>query len=75
MRIGKGNRSTQKKPAPVPLRLPQILLDLTWDRTQTAALGSWRLIASALARDFVEFLFYGIRRHEQEKLSQDGILV
>jgi hypothetical protein len=33
MRIGRGNRSTRRKPAPVPLCLPQIPHDLTWDRT------------------------------------------
>jgi hypothetical protein len=35
MRIGRGNRSTRKKPAPVPLYPPQILHDLTWVRTRT----------------------------------------
>jgi hypothetical protein len=33
MRIGRGNRSTRRKPAPVPLFPPQIPHDLTWDRT------------------------------------------
>jgi hypothetical protein len=33
MRIGKGNRSTQRKPAPVSLCPPQIPHDLTWDET------------------------------------------
>jgi hypothetical protein len=31
MRIGRGNRSTRKKPAPVSLCPPQIPHDLTWD--------------------------------------------
>jgi hypothetical protein len=30
MRIGKGNRSTRRKPAPMPLCPPQIPHDLTW---------------------------------------------
>jgi hypothetical protein len=30
MRIGRGNRSTQRKPAPVPFCSPQIPRDLTW---------------------------------------------
>jgi hypothetical protein len=30
MRIGRGNRSTQRKPAPVPICPPQIPHDLTW---------------------------------------------
>jgi hypothetical protein len=31
MRIGRGNRSTRRKPAPVPLCPPQMPHDLTWD--------------------------------------------
>jgi hypothetical protein len=46
MRIGRGNRSTQRKPAPVPLCPPQIPHDLTWDRTRAAAVGSQRLTAA-----------------------------
>jgi hypothetical protein len=34
MKIGKGNRSTRRNPAPAPLCLPQIPHDLTWARTQ-----------------------------------------
>jgi hypothetical protein len=45
MRIGRGNRSTRKKPAPVPLCPPQIPHDLTWDRTRAAVVGSQRLTA------------------------------
>jgi hypothetical protein len=45
MRIGKGNRSTRRKPAPVPLCLPQIPHDLTWARTRAAAVGFQRLTA------------------------------
>jgi hypothetical protein len=45
MRIGKGNRSTRRKPAPLPLRPPQIPHDLTWDRSRAAAVGSQRLTA------------------------------
>jgi hypothetical protein len=45
MRIGRGNRSTRRKPAPVPLYPPQIPHDLTWDRTRAAAVGSQRLTA------------------------------
>jgi hypothetical protein len=39
MRIGRG------KPAPVPLRPPQIPHDLTWARTRAATVGSRRLTA------------------------------
>jgi hypothetical protein len=50
IRIGRGNRSTRRKPAPVPLCPPQILHDLTWNRTRAAAVGSPRLTAWAMAR-------------------------
>jgi hypothetical protein len=40
MRIGRGNRITRRKPAPVPLCPPQFPHDLTWDRTRAAAVGS-----------------------------------
>jgi hypothetical protein len=57
IRIGRGNRSTRRKPAPVPLCPPQIPHDLTWDRTRAAAVGSQRLTASAMAwpvKDYVD---------------------
>jgi hypothetical protein len=41
MKIGKGNRSTRRKPAPAPLCPPQIPLD----QTRAAAVGSQRLTA------------------------------
>jgi hypothetical protein len=39
MKIGRGNRSTRRKPAPAPLSPPQIPLDQTRDRTRAAAEG------------------------------------
>jgi hypothetical protein len=42
--IGKGNRSTRRKPAPVPLCPPQTP-HAARTRTQTAAVGSQRLTA------------------------------
>jgi hypothetical protein len=45
MKIGKGNRSTRRKPALAPLCPPQIPLDQTRDRTRAAAVGSQRLTA------------------------------
>jgi hypothetical protein len=45
IKIGKGNRSTRRKPAPVPLCPPQIPLDQTRARTRAAGVGSQRLIA------------------------------
>jgi hypothetical protein len=41
MRIGRGNRSTRREPAPV----PQISHDLTRVRTRTTAVGNRRLTA------------------------------
>jgi hypothetical protein len=45
MKIGKGNQSTRRNPAPLPLCPPKILQDLTWARTRSAALGSRQLTA------------------------------
>jgi hypothetical protein len=50
MRIGRGNQSVRRKPAPVPLCPPQILHGLTWDRTRAAKVGSRRLTTWAVAR-------------------------
>jgi hypothetical protein len=50
MNIGRGNRSTRRKPGPVPLCPPQIPHDQTRARTRAAALGSQRLTAWATAR-------------------------
>jgi hypothetical protein len=53
MRIGRGNRSTRRKPTPVPLCPPQIPRDLTWARTRVAAVGSRRLTASAITQPYI----------------------
>jgi hypothetical protein len=45
IKIGKGNRSTRRTPAPTPLCPPQIPHDQTRARTRTAAVGSQRLNA------------------------------
>jgi hypothetical protein len=50
MHIGRGNRSTRRKPAPASLCPPQIPLDQTRARTRAAAVGSQRLTAWAMAR-------------------------
>jgi hypothetical protein len=50
MRIGRGNRNTRRKPAPVPLCPPQLPHYLTRARTRAAAEGSRRLTAWAMAR-------------------------
>jgi hypothetical protein len=50
MKIDRGNRSTQRKSAPAPFCPPQIPLDQTRARTRSAAVGSQRLTARAMAR-------------------------
>jgi hypothetical protein len=45
MKIGRGNQSTRRKPAPLQLCPPQIPHDLTQARTRAAAMGSQRLTA------------------------------
>jgi hypothetical protein len=50
MRIGRGNRSTRRKPAPAPLCPPQIPHIQTRARTRSAGVGSQRLTARTMAR-------------------------
>jgi hypothetical protein len=50
-KICRENRSTRRKPAPVPLCPPKIPHDLTWDRTRAAAVGSRRLTRTYLNFD------------------------
>jgi hypothetical protein len=50
MWIGRRNRSTQRKRAPVPLCSPQIPHDLIRARTRATAMGSRRLTAWAMKR-------------------------
>jgi hypothetical protein len=49
MRIGNENRSTLRKPAPMPLCPPQTPHYLTWARSRAAAVGNRRLIAWVMA--------------------------
>jgi hypothetical protein len=59
--IGRGNRSTRRKPIPVPLCPPQTP-HAARTRTRAAAVGSQRLTASATARPFgfIKKTSYGI---------------
>jgi hypothetical protein len=43
MRIGRGNRSTWRKPTSMPLYPPQIPQDLTWGRTRAVEVGCRRM--------------------------------
>jgi hypothetical protein len=59
MKIGRGNRSTRRKPAPVPLCPPQIPLDQTRARTRAAAVESQRLTAWADSTDLLIWFLNG----------------
>jgi hypothetical protein len=52
IKIGRGNGSSRRKPAPAPLCPPQMPLDQTWARNRAAAVGSLRLTARAMARPY-----------------------
>jgi hypothetical protein len=56
MRIDRGNRRTRRKPALVPLCLPQISHDLTRSRTRASVVRRRRLTAWTMARPFPEFI-------------------
>jgi hypothetical protein len=60
MKIGRGNQSTQRKPAPVPLCPPQIPHDQTRAQTRAATVRCQQLTASAMARPYQGPLETGI---------------
>jgi hypothetical protein len=68
MKIGKGNRSTWRKPTPAPLCALQIPLDQTRDRTRAAAVGSQQLTALAMVRPCV-FSSYNVCYVEGDFIS------
>jgi hypothetical protein len=53
IKIGRGNRSSRRKPAPAPLSTPQIPHAYTRFWTRAAAVGSQRLTAWAMVRPAV----------------------
>jgi hypothetical protein len=55
MRIGRGNRSTRRKPSPVLSCTPKIPHDLTCARNRAAAVGNRRLITWAMAGSHILF--------------------
>jgi hypothetical protein len=61
MKISRGNRSTQRKPAPASLCPPQIPLDQTQDQTRAAVEGSQRLTAWPMARPHLFHLIWCVR--------------
>jgi hypothetical protein len=58
MRISEGNRSTRRKPTPVPLCLPQIPHDLTLYQTRAAAVRNRRLTVCAVAQATTMYSYY-----------------
>jgi hypothetical protein len=54
---GRGNGITLRRPAPVPLCPPRISHDLTRVRTRPSAVRSRRLVALAMTRPYLIFLF------------------
>jgi hypothetical protein len=58
MKIGRGNRSTRRKPAPAPLCPPQIPHDQIQAQTRAAAVGSQQLIAWAMVRPFLQLTMW-----------------
>jgi hypothetical protein len=68
MRIGRGNPSTRRKPAPEPLCPPQIPYDLAQARTRAAAVGNGRLRAWAMACPGTGFTTYIYHLHQHQKL-------
>jgi hypothetical protein len=59
MKIGRGNRSTRRKPAPAPLCPPQIPLDQNRDRTRASAMGSRRLTACLMSQPYYCYYLLG----------------
>jgi hypothetical protein len=81
MRIGRGNRSTRRKPTPLPLCRPPKLHHVTWTRTRAAvAAGSRRLTAWSMTRPYREpcaltaqdTIIFGILSHLQ--MWSDNVL-
>jgi hypothetical protein len=78
MKIGRGNRSTPRKPAPAPFCPQQIPLHQTRGGTRAVAAGSQRLTAWAMARpwlfiDTAILLWIRKERHCNHCIRQRGI--
>jgi hypothetical protein len=71
MIIGRGNRSTRIKRAPVPLFPPQIPYDLTWARTRAAKAGRRWLITWAMARPESSVYFISVWKPSSVTMSHE----
>jgi hypothetical protein len=58
MKIGKGNRSTRRKPAPAPLCPPQIPHDQTWVSTRGGKPATNRLRYGAAKLSYYQINFF-----------------
>jgi hypothetical protein len=67
LKIGRGNLSTRRKPAPAPLCRPQIPHDQTRTRTRAIAVESQRLTARAMARPVI--ILTGLIRLRRNKVT------
>jgi hypothetical protein len=56
--LGRGNRNSRRKPAPLPLCPPQIPHDLNWARSQVTVAGGRRLASWAVAWPWLNFLWF-----------------
>jgi hypothetical protein len=80
MMIGRGNRSTRRKPAPVPLCPPQTP-HAARRRTRAAAVGSQRLTAWATARPAIDLSSVHVKQQfdpcvlYNRRISTDEILM
>jgi hypothetical protein len=74
MRIGRGNRSTRRKPAPVPIS-PQIPYDLSCTLRPPAHAGSSLADFSTLKTEAIRFSETSVHtRSTQRHIPEDGIL-
>jgi hypothetical protein len=75
MKIGRGNRSTRIKPAPVPLCPPQIPHELTWARTWAAAVGSRRVTAWAMERPLLSMYVNKLLQRSSDRPSASRLIM
>jgi hypothetical protein len=64
MRIDRRNRSTPRKPVPMPLSLPKTPHYLTWARTRAVAVGSRQRTSWPMSRSCVVWLIQQYLKHD-----------
>jgi hypothetical protein len=73
IKIGRGNRSTRRKPAPAQLCPLQITLDQTQVRTRAAVLGNQQLTAWAMAWPYSLYCFIVTGPKSRERSRDLGL--